>query len=55
MENWDVVDGVSHPYVAKHPYVVSGQVKEKEGGMAVWDRPRRGDNLQVVWASHTWP
>ena len=42
MENWDVVDGVSHPYVAKHPYVVSGQVKEKEGGMAVWDRPGRG-------------
>ena len=54
MENWDVVDGVSHPYVAKGQ-LLSGQVKEKEGGMAVWDRPRRGDNLQVLWASHTWP
>ena len=53
MENWDVVDGVSHPYVAKHPYVVSGQVKEKEGGMAVWDRPGREEDPKVLWASHT--
>ena len=50
----DVVEGVGFSYVAKG-HLVSGQVKEKEGGMAVWDRPRRGDNLQVLWASHTWP
>ena len=41
MEDCDVVEGISHPYVAKR-HLVSGQVKEKEGGMAVWDRPGRG-------------
>ena len=35
MENWGVVEGVSHPYVAKG-HLVSGQVKEKEGEKAVW-------------------
>ena len=41
MEDCDVVEGISHPYVAKR-HLVYGQVKEKEGGMAVWDRPGRG-------------
>ena len=36
-----MVEGVSHPYVAKG-HLVSGQVKEKEGGKAVWDHPGRG-------------
>ena len=31
MENWGVVEGVSHPYVAKG-HLVSGQVKAKEIG-----------------------
>ena len=42
MEDWGVVEGVGHPYVAKG-HLVSGQVKEKEGGMAVWNRPGRGE------------
>ena len=54
MENWDVVNGVSHPYVAKGQ-LLSGQVKEKEGEMAVWDRPGRGGDPKVLLASHTWP
>ena len=54
MEDCDVVEGVSHPYVAKG-HLVSGQVKEKEGGMAVWDRSGKGEDLKVLWASHTWP
>ena len=52
MENWGVVEGVSHPYVAKG-HLESGQVKEKEGGMAVWDRPGREEDPKVLWASHT--
>ena len=52
MENWGVVEGVSHPYVAKG-HLVSGQVKEKEGGKAVWDRPGNGEDPKVLWASHT--
>ena len=40
MEDWGVVEGVSHLYVAKG-LLVSGQVKEKEGGKAVWDCPGR--------------
>ena len=52
MENWGVVEGVSHPYVAKG-HLVSGQVKEKEGGKAVWDHPGRGKDPKVLWASHT--
>ena len=35
--------------------LVSGQVKDKEGGVAVWDRPGREDDLKIPWASHTWP
>ena len=54
MEDWGVVEGVSHPYVAKG-HLVSGQVKEKEGGMAVWDCPGSGRDPKVLWASHTWP
>ena len=49
-----MVEGVGHPYVAKG-HLVSGQVKEKEGGMAVWNRPGRGRDLKVLWTSHTWP
>ena len=41
MEDWGVVEGVSYPYVAKG-HLVSGQVKENEGGKAVWDCPGRG-------------
>ena len=52
MEDWGVVKGVSHPYVAKG-HLESGQVKEKEGGMAVWDRPGREEDPKVLWASHT--
>ena len=37
---WDVIEGVGYPYVAKG-HLVSGQVKEKEGGKAVWDCPGR--------------
>ena len=47
-----MVEGVSHPYVAKG-HLVSGQVKEKEGGKAVWDHPGRGKDPKVLWASHT--
>ena len=54
MENWGVVEGVSHLYVAKG-LLVSGQVKEREGGMAVWDHPGRGRDPKVLSASHTWP
>ena len=31
MEDWGVVEGVSYSYVAKG-HLISGQVKEKEGG-----------------------
>ena len=34
MEDWGVVEGVSYPFVAKG-HLISGQVKEKEGGMVV--------------------
>ena len=54
MEDWGVVEGVGQPCVAKG-HLISGQVKEKEGGMAVWDRPERGRDLKVLWASHTRP
>ena len=54
MEDWNVVEGISHAYVAKGQ-LVSGQVKDKEGGVAVWDRPGREDDLKIPWASHTWP
>ena len=54
MKDWGVVEEVSHPYAAKW-HLVSGQVKEKEGEMAVWDRPRRGGDPKVLLASHTWP
>ena len=54
IEDWGVVEGVSHPYVAKG-HLVSGQVKEKEGEKAVWDRPGKGKDPKVLWASHTWP
>ena len=52
--DWDVVEGVGYLYVAKGD-LVSGQVREKEGGMAVWDRPGRGEDPKVLWASYTWP
>ena len=52
MEDWEVVKGVSHPYIAKG-HLVSGQIKEKEGGMAVWDCPGRGEDRKVLPASHT--
>ena len=39
MEDWDVVEGVSYPYVAKG---ISYLGKGKEGGKAVWDCPGRG-------------
>ena len=54
MEDWGVVEGVSYPYVAKGHFV-SGQLKEKEGGKAVWDCPGKGVDPKVLWASHTWP
>ena len=38
MKDWGVDEEVSHPYAAKG-HLVSGQVKEKEGEMAVWDCP----------------
>ena len=37
----DVVEGVGFSYVAKG-HLVSGQVKEKEGRMAVWGCHGRG-------------
>ena len=30
--DWDVVEGIGYPYVAKG-HLLSGQVREKEGGM----------------------
>ena len=51
MEDWDVVKEVIHML----PKGISGQVKEKEGGMTVWDCPWRGEDPKVLWASHTWP
>ena len=53
-EDWVVVEGVSYPHVAKG-HLAYGQVKEKEGGKAVWDCPGRGKDPKVLWASHTWP
>jgi len=50
MKDWGVVEEVSHPYAAKW-HLVSGQVKEKEGEMAVWDRPGRGGETQRYY----WP
>ena len=41
MKDWGVVEGVSYLCVAKG-HLVSGQVKEKEGGKAVWDCLGRG-------------
>lgn len=49
-----MVEGVGYPNVAKG-HLLSGQVREKEGGMAVWDRPGRGKDPKILWASHTWP
>ena len=49
----DVVDAVGFPYVAKG-HLISGQVREKEGGMVVWDHHGSGGVLKVLWASHTW-
>ena len=49
-----MVEGVGYPYVAKG-HLLSGQVREKEGGMAVWDHPGREEDSKVLWASHTWP
>lgn len=37
----DVVEGVGFPYVAKG-HLISGQVREKEGRMAVWGCHGRG-------------
>ena len=54
MGDWNVVQGVGYPYIAKG-HLVSGQIREKEGGMAVWDRPGTGAVLKVLWASGTWP
>ena len=54
MEDWGVVERVRYLYVVKG-HLVSGQVKEKEGGMAVWDYPGSGRDPKVLWASHTWP
>ena len=34
MGDWGVVEGLGYPYVAKG-HLVSGQVREKAGGMAV--------------------
>ena len=47
------VMGVGYPYVFKG-HLASGQVREKEGGMAVWDRHESGGVLKLLWASHTW-
>lgn len=54
MEDWGVVEGVSYSYVVKG-HLVSGQVKEKEGEKALWDCPGKGEDLKVLWVSHTWP
>ena len=37
MGDWGVVEGVGYLCVAKG-HLISGQAREKEGGMAVWDR-----------------
>ena len=50
----DAVEGVGYPYVFKG-HLASGQVREKEGGMAVWDRHGSGGVLKLLWAYHTWP
>ena len=47
MDDWCVVKGVSHSCVAKG-HLVSGQVREKEGGMVVWDRHGSGGILKVL-------
>ena len=47
IEDWDMVKGVSHPYVAKG-HLVSGHVKDKEGAMAVWDHPGRGEDQGIM-------
>ena len=49
-----MVEGVSYSYVAEM-HLVSGQVKEKEGGKAVWDCPGMGRDPKLLRASHTWP
>ena len=36
MGDWDVVEGVGYPYVAKG-HLISWQARGKEDGMAVWD------------------
>ena len=53
MGDWDVAEGVGYLYVAKG-HLISGQVREKEGGMVVWDHHGSGGVLKVLWASHTW-
>ena len=50
MKDWGVVEGVSYSYVVKG-YLVSGQVKEKEGEKALWDCPGKGEDLKVLWVS----
>ena len=47
MGDWDVVDGTGYPYVAKG-HLISRQVREKEGGMIVWDRHGSGRVLKVL-------
>ena len=54
MEDWGVVEGVSYSYVAKG-HLISGQVKEKEGGRQFGTVLGRGEDPKVLWASHTWP
>ena len=41
MGDWGVVEGVGYLCVAEG-HLISGQAREKEGGMAVWDCPGRG-------------
>ena len=43
MGDWNVVEEVGYPYIAKG-HLISGQIREKEGGMAVWDHPGRGES-----------
>ena len=54
MRDWDVVEGAGYPYVAKG-HLISWQAREKEDGMAVWDRHGSAGVLKVLCASHTWP
>ena len=54
MGDWGVVEGVGYLCVAEG-HLISGQAREKEGGMAVWDRDGNERVLKVLWASHTWP